>query len=161
MLKGSPVKAQGYTPDKIDAVDDRPEAIALIYGALEVSRDPQCLQPALAKELNPALSDAELLPASTSQGRLDLAVLRMLGTKAALSLHRQKEADSFQKPLAEVKALIENSTAKTIAEDIAGRAVTLVKDGGGLLPITPERHSMEHIGLGHMMDFTWQMSRVR
>lgn len=50
MLKGSPVKAQGYAPDEIDAVDDRPETIALIYGALEVSRDPQCLHMLSGKE---------------------------------------------------------------------------------------------------------------
>lgn len=50
MLKGSPVKAEGYAPDEIDAMDATPETIALIYAALEVSRDPQCLHMLSGKE---------------------------------------------------------------------------------------------------------------
>ena len=170
------------------------------------------LQPAMAKEIDPSLPDAELLPASTSRElltgvlrgelgfngmistdattmtgfdqllerekaiptaieagcdmilfskdlaediaymkaglqngllsreRLDMAVLRVLGAKAALSLHRQKETGSFQKPLPEVKTLVETSEARSIAEEIADHAVTLVKKQEGLLPLTPERY---------------------
>jgi len=45
-----PLWSEDYLPDDIDAMDPRPHSLALIYAALEVSRDPQCLHMLAGKE---------------------------------------------------------------------------------------------------------------
>lgn len=170
------------------------------------------MQPAWSKRLNPALSDGELLPASTSEElltgllrgrlgfngmistdsttmtafdqllprskavpaaiaagcdmilftedteedirymkegvaagivtleRLDEAVMRVLGVKAALGLHRKKETDTFQMPYEEAETAFGRPEALNASAVCAGQCVTLVKDRGGQLPFSPEKH---------------------
>ncbi len=74
-----------------------------------------------------ALDDGRLTVA-----RLDEAMIRILGLKAALGLHR---AD----PAADRSRLFNADNAAT-AQVITARAPTLVKDVQGILPLTPDRH---------------------
>lgn len=75
-----------------------------------------------------ALNDGRLTPE-----RLDEAMVRILGLKAALGLHRDGKAPSDRTKLATPE-----STA--IARTITARAPTLVKDVQGLLPLSRDRH---------------------
>jgi beta-N-acetylhexosaminidase len=75
-----------------------------------------------------------------TQERLDEAVLRVLGVKAALGLHREKEQDLFQLSYEEAQGALGRPEFVRTAKDCADRCVTLVKNIGGQLPISPERH---------------------
>lgn len=68
--------------------------------------------------------------------RLDEAVTRILATKAALGLHKER------KPLdkAAAKEIIGCPQHKAWAMECADKAITLVKEQPGVLPITPERY---------------------
>ncbi len=68
--------------------------------------------------------------------RLDEAVTRILATKAALGLHKGVPAIS-QEAAAQVVGCAEH---QSWAEDCADRAITLVKEQAGVLPLTPERY---------------------
>lgn len=72
-----------------------------------------------------------------SDTRLTEAVTRILATKAALGLHKQAPADRV--PPAEALAVLRDPTHRTWAEDCADKAVTLVKDTAGNLPLRPEK----------------------
>jgi beta-N-acetylhexosaminidase len=74
-----------------------------------------------------------------SEQRLEDAVTRILGLKAALGLHR-KSIDERIKPLEEVRALIATPLHKTAARAVADQSVTLVKDTTSLLPLNPNTH---------------------
>lgn len=68
--------------------------------------------------------------------RLDEAVTRILALKAALKLHTKNNI-----PSAEYAARIVGcETHRDWARECAARAVTLVKDKGGILPLDPARH---------------------
>lgn len=70
-----------------------------------------------------------------SMDRLDEAVTRVLALKASLGLH---EAESFvNKDYRKIVGAEENLKQ---AEECADKAVTLVKDTQGLLPVTPKRY---------------------
>lgn len=75
-----------------------------------------------------ALDDGRLTIA-----RLDEAMIRVLGLKAWLELHRDGKAPANRGPLARPE------DAAT-AQAITARAPTLVKDVRGLLPLSPDRH---------------------
>ncbi|MFN3577438.1 MAG: glycoside hydrolase family 3 N-terminal domain-containing protein, partial [Tabrizicola sp.] len=75
-----------------------------------------------------ALDDGRLTLA-----RLDEALIRILGLKAALGLHR-----SGRDP-ADRSRLFDPANAR-IAEEVTARAPTLVKDVKGILPLSPDRH---------------------
>lgn len=75
-----------------------------------------------------------------TQERLDEAVMRVLGVKAALGLHREKERDAFQKPYEEAQGTLGRPEFIQTAKDCADRCVTLVKDNGEQLPLSPEKH---------------------
>lgn len=77
-----------------------------------------------------ALADGRL-----TQARLDDALLRVLGLKAALGLHKSKRA-----PLAERMSRLRRPEAAAAAHAAFSRAPTLVKDVQGLFPLSPERH---------------------
>jgi beta-N-acetylhexosaminidase len=74
-----------------------------------------------------------------SEQRLEDAVTRILGLKAALGLHR-KSLDERLLPLAQVKEIVRQPAHVKLARDVADRSVTLVKDVKGLLPLNPARH---------------------
>lgn len=71
-----------------------------------------------------------------SKRRLNEAVMRILGLKASLGLHRGVREFSVQK--AEHALLKSNN--RTLARKCADEAITLVKEEPGVLPITPEKY---------------------
>ena len=72
--------------------------------------------------------------------RLDEAVLRILAMKAALKLHKKKEDGSLIPSLPAVRAALGNSEYKRWARACADRAITLVKQEQGVLPISREKY---------------------
>jgi len=74
--------------------------------------------------LEAALADGRL-----SWARVDAAVIRQLGLKAAVGLHKPA-----------VGGVIGNAGNQAYAEAVARRAPTLVKDTQNLLPLDPTRH---------------------
>lgn len=77
-----------------------------------------------------ALADGSLL-----HERIEAALARVLGLKAALGLHRPKRA-----PAGERLASLRRPEAMAAARAAFERAPTLVKDVNGLFPISPQRH---------------------
>lgn len=74
-----------------------------------------------------------------SEQRLQEALERTLGTKAALGLHK-KPGNEILPPKAEAMARIRLPENLAIAEEISDCAVTLVKDtDNGVLPLSPEK----------------------
>lgn len=74
-----------------------------------------------------------------SEQRLDDAVTRILGLKAALGLHR-KSIDERLPPLAQARSMVRTAAHQAVAEQAASASVTLVKDVQGTLPLTPAKH---------------------
>ena len=73
-----------------------------------------------------------------SEERLEAAVKRVLALKAAMGLpKKQKEGNLV--PDTDIEALLSDSRHKQWVDDIADRAVTLVKDTKNLIPLSPER----------------------
>lgn len=75
-----------------------------------------------------ALDDGRITP-----DRLDEAMIRILGLKAALGLH-----DTGHDPAD--RSRLFNPASAEIAQAATARAPTLVKDVRGLLPLAPDRH---------------------
>lgn len=71
--------------------------------------------------------------------RLDEAVARILGMKAALELPEQQRDGSLIPQLHHAAAVLADTRYRAYADEIADKAITLVKDREGLLPLTPER----------------------
>ncbi len=84
-------------------------------------------------EADIARIDAALDDGRISADRLDEALVRVLGLKAALGLHRDGKA------LADRSRLASAVNAET-ARQITARAPTLVKDVQGILPLSPHHH---------------------
>ncbi len=74
-----------------------------------------------------------------SEARLDAAITRILGMKAALGLHR-KSIDQRILPLDQCRSLIKSDAHLAIARKVAEHSVTLVKDVPKLLPLSLSRH---------------------
>ena len=74
-----------------------------------------------------------------SEQRLDDAVTRILGMKAALGLHTIS-LDERLPPLSEVKLKVKNANHLSTAQDAADQSITLVKDTQNLLPLNPTKH---------------------
>jgi beta-N-acetylhexosaminidase len=74
-----------------------------------------------------------------SEQRLEEAVTRVLGLKAALGLHRIAHQDRLQ-PLAEIKRALRTSAHMEVAGELAAQGITLVKDTREVLPLSPARH---------------------
>ena len=72
-----------------------------------------------------------------SEQRLDEAVTRILATKASLGLHR-KAKDKIV-PAESALSILKNDKHVGWAKESASRAVTLVKDVDGILPISPSK----------------------
>lgn len=71
-----------------------------------------------------------------SAGRLDEAVLRILGLKASLSLHKANNLPSAEN----AAAVLKSEQHMRIAEQVADRSITLVKEEPGVLPISSGRY---------------------
>ena len=84
-------------------------------------------------EADIARIEAALADGRITAARLDEAMVRILGLKAALGLHRDGKAPADRTRL----ALPENAET---ARKITARAPTLVKDVQGILPLSPDRH---------------------
>jgi beta-N-acetylhexosaminidase len=74
-----------------------------------------------------------------SAQRLEDAVTRILGMKAALGLHRKSIAERLM-PLKELRALLATPSHAAAAQAVADASVTLVKDTQSLLPLSPGKH---------------------
>lgn len=81
-----------------------------------------------------ALKDGRL-----TEERLDEAVLRILGMKAAMGLNSQQENGTLV-PKAEALSDIANPQHKDWTRQCADEAITLVKDTQNLLPISPKKY---------------------
>ena len=99
-----------------------PEVIASGCDVILFSNDPE----QDLRYLEVALADGRL-----NWDRVNEAVLRQLGLKAALGLH----------VAAELPAGPDRDAAKAYANQVARRAPTLVKDVQGVLPLDPQAHS--------------------
>ncbi|RRJ64921.1 glycoside hydrolase family 3 protein [Paenibacillus oralis] len=71
-----------------------------------------------------------------SEKRLDEAVLRILGLKASLSLHKTNNIPSPDV----AETVLKNERHLNIAEQVADRSITLVKEEQGVLPISSDRY---------------------
>ncbi|WP_159705137.1 gluconokinase, GntK/IdnK-type [Arthrobacter sp. 18067] len=86
-----------------------------------------------------------------SEGRLQDALRRILGLKASLGLHLREDLV----PPVEALEVIGSEAHRAIAADIADKTVTLVKDTGHNLPITPQTHPRIRLyGISGGADFT-------
>jgi len=74
-----------------------------------------------------------------SAQRLEDAVTRVLGLKAALGLHR-KSIDERLPPLAQARSMVRSAAHQQVAEQAAAASVTLVKDVRATLPLSPHTH---------------------
>jgi beta-N-acetylhexosaminidase len=81
-----------------------------------------------------ALSDGRI-----SEARLEDAVTRVLGLKAALGLHR-KSVDELLPPLAQARQTVRRSAHLDVERRVAGAAITLVKDVRKTLPLSVAKH---------------------
>ena len=71
--------------------------------------------------------------------RLEEALTRILGTKAALGLHKKAKTEILQSK-EEAMSKIGLDEYKAIAAEISNKAVTLVKNEENVFPITTEKH---------------------
>jgi beta-N-acetylhexosaminidase len=71
--------------------------------------------------------------------RLEEALKRILGLKAALGLHK-KNADRLAPKLDEALKVLGNPEHVAWARDCADKAITLVKEEKGVLPLSPSRY---------------------
>jgi beta-N-acetylhexosaminidase len=76
-----------------------------------------------------AVQDGRITPARHQE-----ALIRILGLKAALGLHKAAPM------VADVAAAIGQDKDRTLAQSITARAPSLIKDVQGLLPLSPNRH---------------------
>ncbi len=70
-----------------------------------------------------------------TEARLNEAVARVLALKAALGLHLDKPAPTLE----HARAVVGCAEHKTWASECADRAVTLVKEQPGVLPVSPKK----------------------
>lgn len=101
-----------------------PEVVASGCDIILFSDEPE----ADIARIEAALDDGRITAA-----RLDEAMVRVLGLKAALGLHRTGKSPADRSKLA-------NPASAEVARKITARAPTLVKDVQGLLPLSPDRH---------------------
>ena len=88
--------------------------------------------------------DFEYMKAGLNDGRLlevrlEEAVTRILGLKAALGLHR-KSLDERIAPLDAAKANIRSVAHLATARETTSKSITLVKNTAGTLPLSPAKH---------------------
>jgi beta-N-acetylhexosaminidase len=91
------------------------------------------------EETDIAHMEKGLQSGALSEQRLEDAVTRILGMKAALGLHR-KSLDQRILPLDQVQAIVSCEAHTEISRRAADQSITLVKDSASLLPLNPARH---------------------
>jgi beta-N-acetylhexosaminidase len=74
-----------------------------------------------------------------TEERVNEAVTRVLGLKAALGLHR-KTQDELLAPMEVARSVIRAQKHLAVAQDVARASITLVKDVNGLLPLRLPKH---------------------
>lgn len=74
-----------------------------------------------------------------SEQRLEEAVTRVLGLKAALGLHRKRIEDRLP-PFDETRRVLRASAHMAVSDQVASQSITLVKDTRAILPLSVERH---------------------
>jgi beta-N-acetylhexosaminidase len=74
-----------------------------------------------------------------SEQRLEDAVTRILGLKAALGLHR-KSASERIKPLANIREMVASTAHREASKAVADASITLVKDTKSILPLNLAKH---------------------
>lgn len=83
-----------------------------------------------------AFMEAGVADGTISPGRLDCAVARVLGLKAALGLHLSQRELSLEA----ARGVVGSPDHMALAREVAARSITLVKEEKGVLPLTPERY---------------------
>lgn len=83
---------------------------------------------------------------TVTEERLNEAVARILATKASLQLHI-KQRENTLVPEADKLAVVGNETHRVWAKEVADKAVTLVKDTQGLLPISPVKFKRVYLNV--------------
>ena len=91
------------------------------------------LMPASLEQAAEGLADA-VRSGRVSQERLDASVLRLLRTKEALGLHREREV-----PLEQVHARVGIPAHQHVADSIARRSITVLRNERNLLPLLGTR----------------------
>ena len=81
-----------------------------------------------------------------TEARLDEAVTRVLATKAALGLMEKQKAGALV-PGPEALPTVGCEKHRAWAKGVADKAVTLVKDTQGLLPISPEKYRRVYLNV--------------
>lgn len=71
-----------------------------------------------------------------TQERVDEAVTRVLGLKAALGLHKERVEPNID----DARRVVATEQNRQVAREVTARVPTLVKDVRGLLPLSPTRH---------------------
>ncbi len=71
-----------------------------------------------------------------SSARLDEAVMRILGLKAALKLHVNNTAPDLH----HARTVVGQAEHQAWSKECADQAITLVKEQAGILPLTPDRY---------------------
>jgi beta-N-acetylhexosaminidase len=82
---------------------------------------------------------AGLADGRLSEARVEAAVTRILGLKAALGLHKMS-VDERVLPLNAAKKIVKSAAHLETAAKTTSKAVTLVKNVSGILPISTARH---------------------
>jgi beta-N-acetylhexosaminidase len=72
--------------------------------------------------------------------RLREALIRILGMKAALGLHKKQEAGSLVKKSETIWKYVGIPEHQLWADECADRGITLVKEETGVLPLSPEKY---------------------
>lgn len=75
-----------------------------------------------------------------TEERMTDALMRILGVKASIGLHRKKAAGTLMPPRENVAHVVGCPKHLAIAKEAADKAITLVKDTQQMLPISPETH---------------------
>ena len=96
----------------------------MILFSQDLERDVQYLAQALAV-------------GTLSERRVDEALTRILGLKAALGLHRRKRLDEDEP---EVRSRLRRPKALALSRHVAAESITLVKDVRHVLPLRLDRH---------------------
>lgn len=94
-----------------------------------------------------------------TEDRLQEALLRILGTKATLQLHKKKAEGTLVPDEAGLSVIGCDAHIK-IAEDAADKAITLVKDTAKHLPIRPETHKRIKVYLIEAESFAPHMMKT-
>ncbi|MDE2501609.1 MAG: hypothetical protein KGL18_01345 [Burkholderiales bacterium] len=88
-------------------------------------------------------ADLDLMEAALDEGRLsaarvDEALVRVLGLKAVLGLHRA-DIEALAPSWQAAQAAVQTPAHRAVSEAVAAAGATLVKDVRALLPISPQR----------------------